>query len=316
MSERLRIIFMGTPDFAVKSLEALNQKFNIIAVITAPDKKRGRGQQIVPTPVKKYATEANIPVLQPTNLKDESFINELNALKPDLNVVVAFRMLPEVVWSLPMHGSVNLHASLLPEYRGAAPINHAIMNGEKETGVTTFFLEKTIDTGKIIDQKTVQISTDDNAGSLHDKLMNVGADLLVETVQKIENGTVQSIAQPDRTEKHAPKIFKENCKIDWSKPGNEIHNFIRGLSPYPAAWTTFSKNGKPFTVKIFSGKHIAKKSPAKRGTVSIEGDKLFLMLEDGIYEILELQPQSKKRMSAQDFIRGLQKNDKLELASE
>ncbi len=315
MSERLRIIFMGTPDFAVKSLDALHQQLNIIAVITAPDKKRGRGQQIVPTPVKKYATEAGIPVLQPTNLKDENFIIELKELKPDLNVVVAFRMLPEVVWSLPTHGSVNLHASLLPEYRGAAPINHAIMNGEKETGVTTFFLEKTIDTGKIIDQETVEITPDDNAGTLHDKLMNTGAELLVETVQKIENRTVQPKSQPDKIAKHAPKIFKENCEIDWRKPGQEVHNFIRGLSPYPAAWTTFAKNGKPFTAKIFKGKFHPESTNDETGAISIKEDKLFVKLEDGIFEILELQPQSKKRMPAQDFIRGLQKNDVLELVA-
>jgi methionyl-tRNA formyltransferase len=313
MSNQLRIIFMGTPDFAVKSLEALHKEFNIVAVITAPDKKRGRGQQVIPTPVKQYAVENGIPVLQPTNLKDEGFIKELESYNPDINAVVAFRMLPKSVWNLPKYGSINLHASLLPDYRGAAPINHAIINGEKQTGVTTFFLKDKIDTGNIIMQQKINIYPDDNAGSLHDKLMNTGADLLVKTMKQIESGDLQSRPQTTVCKKEAPKIFKEDCKIDWSKRGRDINNFVRGLSPYPAAWASFKRNDKPFTAKIFAGKYRSETSDQPVGTVITENEQFAVVLNKGIFEITEIQPQSKKRITGKEFLRGLQKGDTITL---
>jgi methionyl-tRNA formyltransferase len=313
MSTPLRILFMGTPDFAVKSLETLHQNFTIIGVVTAPDKKRGRGQKVVPTPVKEYAVANNIPVLQPTNLKDEHFVQQLTQLKPDLNVIVAFRMLPEVVWALPRLGSLNLHASLLPEYRGAAPINHAIMNGETETGVTTFFLRHEIDTGNIILQDKVPITYADNAGTVHDRLMVVGAELLKKTIENIENETISTIPQPQKIEKTAPKIFKENCEIDWFQPGEVIYNFVRGLSPYPTAWTVFKKNEKAFTVKIFKGKFLSEHHSETIGKLLIKNGVPTITVKGGFFEIHDLQPQSKKRITGEEFVRGLQNGDTLAL---
>ncbi|PLX15916.1 MAG: methionyl-tRNA formyltransferase [Salinivirgaceae bacterium] len=310
---KLRIIFMGTPDFAVKSLEALHKEFNIVAVITAPDKKRGRGQMVIPTPVKQYAYQQGIPIIQQTNLKDESFIKELSSYNPDINAVVAFRMLPKEVWNLPKYGSINLHASLLPDYRGAAPINHAIINGEKQTGVTTFFLREKIDTGNIIMQQKINIYPDDTAGTLHDKLMVSGAELLVKTMKQIETGDLQSRPQTTVCKKEAPKIFKEDCKIDWSKRGTDINNFVRGLSPYPAAWASFKRNNKPFTAKIFAGK-FHRETPTKPiGTVVAENGNFGVVLPKGLYEITEIQPQSKKRITGEEFLRGLQKGDVITL---
>ena len=304
---------MGTPDFAVKSLEALHKEFNIVAVITAPDKKRGRGQMVIPTPVKQYAYQQGIPIIQPTNLKDESFIKELSSYNPDINAVVAFRMLPKEVWNLPKYGSINLHASLLPDYRGAAPINHAIINGEKQTGVTTFFLREKIDTGNIIMQQKINIYPDDTAGTLHDKLMVSGAELLVKTMKQIETGDLQSRPQTTVCKKEAPKIFKEDCKIDWSKRGIDINNFVRGLSPYPAAWASFKRNNKPFTAKIFAGK-FHRETPTKPiGTVVAENGNFGVVLPKGLYEITEIQPQSKKRITGEEFLRGLQKGDVITL---
>ncbi|WP_462281035.1 methionyl-tRNA formyltransferase [Salinivirga cyanobacteriivorans] len=311
----MRIIFMGTPDFAVKSLETLNINYNVVAVVTAPDKKRGRGQKVIPTPVKEFATNAGLPVLQPTNLKDPEFIEILKSYNPDLNVVVAFRMLPEVVFNLPTHGSINLHASLLPDYRGAAPINHAIINGEKQTGVTTFFLDKKIDTGRIIMQHNVNIYPNDTAGTLHDKLMVTGASILSATVKEIEEGTAEAAPQIRKSDKSAPKIYKEDCEIDWSANGSVIHNFIRGLSPYPAAWTTFTRNGKPFTAKIYAGHFKRTNHEMAPGTVKVNENNLEVAVNKGWYEIKELQPQSKKRVTAEEFVRGLQKNDELKLAN-
>lgn len=313
MKNSVRIVFMGTPEFALKSLEALHAKFNIVGVVTAPDKKRGRGQKIIPTPIKEYAIENHIPVLQPTNLKDESFLAELLALKADLNVIVAFRMLPESVWNMPPLGSLNLHASLLPDYRGAAPINHAIINGENQTGVSTFFLQHQIDTGNVIMQKKIDVLPEDNAGTLHDKLMNTGAELLVKTIEAIENDTVQATPQAPINNKIAPKIFKNTCKIDWSKTGEEIHNFIRGLSPYPTAWTVFNRNGKPFSAKIFQGNFINQPNVQSDGTFIITDGKPAIVIQNGIYEIMDIQPESKKRVSGEDFIRGLQKDDIIKL---
>jgi len=304
---------MGTPEFALKSLEAIHEKFNIVGVVTAPDKKRGRGQKVIPTPVKEFAVAKNISVLQPTNLKDENFIKDLSDLKADLNVIVAFRMLPESVWNMPPLGSLNLHASLLPDYRGAAPINHAIINGETVTGVTTFFLQHEIDTGNIILQEKVDISPNDDAGTLHDKLMLVGAKLLVKTIENIDNDSITTTPQAPVNSKTAPKIFKETCEIDWSKSGTEIHNFIRGLSPYPAAWTTFYKNQQAITAKIFAGKFIDCQHNHPPRTFRIMDGKPQIVLNNGVYEILEIQPESKKRVSGEDFIRGLQKGDTINL---
>nr|AIA18585.1 methionyl-tRNA formyltransferase [uncultured bacterium] len=248
MTENLRIIFMGTPEFAVPSLEILVQhKINVVAVITAPDKPQGRGQKIVYSPVKECALKHGLTVMQPTNLKSPEFVEHLKSLKADLQIVVAFRMLPEVVWDMPVIGTFNLHASLLPQYRGAAPINWAIINGEKETGVTTFFLQQDIGTGSIIFQEKEEISDIDTAGTLYERLMNKGANLVLKTVQAIASKNYTSTPQPKAVEvNHAPKIFKETCEINWSNSAESVRNFIRGLSPYPSAWTTI--NGKLFKI--------------------------------------------------------------------
>src|SRR6267154_1917302 len=246
---RLRIIFMGTPEFAVPSLEALvENKFNVVAVVTAPDKPQGRGQKLIPSPVKECAQKHTIPILQPPNLKSPEFLQELRSFQATLQVVVAFRMLPETVWSMPPLGTINLHASLLPQYRGAAPINWAIINGEKETGVTTFFLKHEIDTGSIIFQEKEKINEDDDVGKLYERLMRRGSALVLKTVSAIKDGNVPSLPQDESVQiKHAPKIFKETCEVNWNQPSEAIINFVRGLSPYPAAWTNL--NGKVF--KLF-----------------------------------------------------------------
>lgn len=299
----LRIIFMGTPEFAVPSLEILvENKFNVVAVITAPDKPQGRGQKITFSPVKECALKHNIPVLQPTNLKSPQFVEELKSYKANLQVIVAFRMLPEVVWSMPALGTFNLHASLLPQYRGAAPINWAIMNGEKETGVTTFFLKHEIDTGSIIYQEKEVIHENDDAGTLYHRLMNKGAHLVLKTVQAIEAGNYPSQPQPAHTElKHAPKIFKETCQINWSQPAVHIHNFVRGLSPYPGAWTVL--NDKPF--KIFKTDTLPNQLNAEAGQFLTDNKTyLYIQTSIGCLSILELQPEGKKRMKIDEFFRG------------
>lgn len=253
MNKDLRIIYMGTPDFAVPSLEILVENgWNVVAVITAPDKPKGRGQKLIPSPVKAAALKHEIPVLQPTNLKSPEFIEELKGYRADVQVVVAFRMLPEVVWNMPPRGTFNLHASLLPDYRGAAPINWAIINGEEETGVTTFFLKHEIDTGSIIYQEKEPILPQDNIGSLYEKLMARGSKLVLKTIEAIDKGDVDTYGQDEaKALHHAPKIFKETCEIDWSKPARSIHNLVRGLSPYPAAWTTLQdKSCKIFATEI------------------------------------------------------------------
>jgi len=294
---------MGTPEFAVPSLEILvEHKFNVVAVITAPDKPQGRGQKITFSPVKECALKHNIPVLQPTNLKSPQFVEELKSYKANLQVVVAFRMLPEVVWSMPALGSFNLHASLLPQYRGAAPINWAIINGEKETGVTTFFLKHEIDTGSIIYQEKEVIHENDDAGTLYHRLMNKGAHLVLKTVQAIEAGNYPSQPQPAHTElKHAPKIFKETCQINWSQPAVHIHNFVRGLSPYPGAWTVL--NDKPF--KIFKTDTLPNQLNAEAGQFLTDNKTyLYIQTSIGCLSILELQPEGKKRMKIDEFFRG------------
>jgi methionyl-tRNA formyltransferase len=309
----LRIIFMGTPEFAVPSLEILLQnKFNVVAVITAPDKPQGRGQKLTPSPVKECGLKYNIPVLQPTNLKSPEFLEELKSYNANLQIVVAFRMLPEVVWAMPQLGTFNLHGSLLPQYRGAAPINWAIINGEKETGVTTFFLKHEIDTGSIIFQEKEIIKEDDDVGSVYERLMHKGATLVLKTVKAIEQGVYPAEPQTTSSEiKHAPKIFKETCQINWSQPSEQIRNFVRGLSPYPAAWTTL--NGKVF--KIFKCLLVTvdnHQSTVNGGLSTVDcgeyitDNKTYLHIKtsDGWISVEEFQPEGKKRMNIQEFFRG------------
>jgi methionyl-tRNA formyltransferase len=308
MSSTLRIVFMGTPTFAVGVLDKMvNDGLRIVGVVTATDKPAGRGQQLQQSAVKQFAIANNIPVLQPERLKDEQFIDDLKALNADLFVVVAFRMLPEVVWSMPPKGTINLHASLLPNYRGAAPINWAIMNGEQETGVTTFFIEKDIDTGNIISQTKVPITIDDTAGTLHDKLMTVGSALVVKTAKAIETGNIDAVSQTERLtgkEKDAPKLFKDITKIDWRKSVDQVVNHIRGLSPYPTAWCTIiTAQGEEKQLKI----HLAKSSDRPKSSVTEiikEGKNLFFPCGNGYVEVLELQLEGKRKMTTKDFLAG------------
>ncbi|HBX50009.1 MAG TPA: methionyl-tRNA formyltransferase [Bacteroidales bacterium] len=304
---------MGTPEFAVASLKALvDSHCNIVAVVTVPDKPAGRGQQIQKSPVKIYAEENNIPVLQPEKLKDPQFIETLKKLNANLQIVVAFRMLPEIVWNMPSKGTFNLHASLLPQYRGAAPINHAIINGETETGITTFFLQHEIDTGKIIFREKIEIEETDNAGTLHDKLMELGAYLVVKTVLAIENNSIQSILQDDLLKenpiiKPAPKIFKENCKINWNKSASEIYNFIRGLSPYPAAWTELiSEKNEITSMKIFECEISEEPSNGEAGMI-ISDNKNFIKVAcfDKFVLLKSVQLAGKKRLNVEELLRGL-----------
>jgi methionyl-tRNA formyltransferase len=299
----LRIVFMGTPEFAVPSLQILVQnRFPVVAVVTAPDKPKGRGQRLEPSPVKEFAVENGIKCLQPTNLKSSDFLDELKNLQANVQVVVAFRMLPEVVWAMPSLGTFNLHASLLPQYRGAAPINWAIINGEKETGVTTFFLAQEIDTGKIIFQEKEEISDDDDAGSLYERLMLKGAGLVLKTTQAIKAGRVQTMPQPDSQNlRPAPKIFKETCQIDWNQGSVQVRNFVRGLSPYPAARTTL--NGSEF--KVFKVSAASGSTSAGPGEMASDGkDFLRVKTGDGWVSLDELQQEGKKRMPIKDFLRG------------
>ena len=301
---RMKIVFMGTPDFAVASLDALVQaNFDVVAVVTAPDKPAGRGQKLSESAVKKYAVEKGIAVLQPEKLKNPEFIEQLKSYQADLQVVVAFRMLPEVVWNMPPKGTINLHGSLLPQYRGAAPINHAIINGEKESGVTTFFLTHEIDTGNIILSESTPIADNETAGDLHDKLMHIGANLLVKTLKAIEAGEVSEQPQPQSGNlKHAPKIFKEDCKIDWNNPAQMIYNLIRGLSPYPTAFTFLNDK----TLKIFKAE-IEHKEPGIVAGGFLTDGKTFLKFaaKDGFIKLLDIQYEGKKRMPIEDFLRGI-----------
>ncbi|AZI27835.1 MAG: methionyl-tRNA formyltransferase [Pedobacter agri] len=300
----MKIVFMGTPDFAVASLDALVQaNFDVVAVITAPDKPAGRGQKMNESAVKKYAIEKNIPVLQPEKLKNPEFLEQLKAYQADLQVVVAFRMLPEVVWNMPPKGTINLHGSLLPQYRGAAPINHAIINGEKESGVTTFFLTHEIDTGAIIQSASTPISDEETAGDLHDKLMHIGAELLVKTVTAIEKGDYTEQPQPQNDVlKHAPKIFKDDCKINWNNSSQQIFNLIRGLSPYPTAFTLLNDK----TLKIFKAE-LEDKEPAIVAGGFLTDGKTYLKFatKDGFIKLLDIQYEGKKRMAIEDFLRGM-----------
>lgn len=313
--ENLKIVFLGTPDFAVESLRRLyDENFNIVGVVTMPDKPAGRGHKMLQSPVKKFALENGLKLLQPVNLKDENFVNELRTLNADLFIVIAFRMLPKVVWQMPPLGTFNLHASLLPRYRGAAPINWAIINGDTETGVTTFFLKHEIDTGDIIQQERIPILPEDNVGSIHDKLMKLGADLTIDTVNHIIADDLKPLPQEallDQIEPTpAPKIYKDTCRIDWTNPASVIHNLIRGLSPYPAAWTTLTDGDTSTTLKIFKSKVLpADNLPA--GSVTNDNGHLIVSTGGGCLEIISLQPQGKKPMAAADFLRGARLSDPL-----
>lgn len=293
---------MGTPEFAVPSLSILvENKFRVVAVVTAPDKPQGRGKVLGESPVKTLAKKLSIEVLQPTNLKAPEFIDQLKALQADLQVVVAFRMLPEAVWSMPPKGTINLHASLLPQYRGAAPINWAIINGEQETGVTTFFLRQKIDTGSILFQEKEPIHADDDAGTLYGRLKTKGAQLVLKTVEAIASGNSASMEQSSVPNlKAAPKIFKESCEINWSQPSENILNFIRGLSPYPAAWTTL--NGKTF--KILRAKKAIQEDLTITPWKTDNKNYLYFRTSDGWVSVEELQPEGKKRMGVGEFLRG------------
>ncbi len=307
----LRIVFMGTPDFAVASLKALvDGGYNIAGVITSPDKPAGRGRKLHESAVKKFAVENNLHVLQPEKLKNPEFISELKSLQADLQVVVAFRMLPEMVWSMPPLGTFNLHASLLPQYRGAAPLNWAIINGEKETGVTTFLLKHEIDTGAILFQEKIAIGNNDTVGDIHDRLMEIGSGLVLKTVDALAEGNYAAIEQ-DKIHsgdlKHAPKIFKEDCKIDWTQSAEKIHNLTRGLSPYPAAWTELiDGDGNSLGMKVFATE-IDEACNEEAGTIDSEG-KSYLKVSTSDYwiRINELQLAGKKRMTVKDFLRGFQ----------
>lgn len=304
----LKIVFFGTPEFAVTSLDVLVKNgFNVAAVVTMPDKPAGRGKKIQMSDVKRYALEHDLPVLQPEKLKAPEFVDALRAIDADLFIVIAFRMLPEVVWGMPRLGTFNLHASLLPKYRGAAPINHAIINGEKETGITTFFLKHEIDTGDMIAQRSIAIGEDENAGELHDRLMMLGAEAVVDTVNAIIDGTLTTSPQPEGEFIAAPKIFKETCRIDWERPRKNLHDFIRGLAPYPAAWTRMiEQSGKPSDIKIFatSLKDIPSDISLLPGEALVKGKHLYAGTADGVLEILSLQPAGKRAMGADAFILG------------
>ena len=298
---------MGTPEFAVASLDALvGGGYNVVGVVTMPDKPAGRGYKMQFSAVKEYALAHNLPLLQPEKLKNEEFLDALRALHADLQIVVAFRMLPEVVWAMPPLGTFNLHGSLLPQYRGAAPINWAIINGEQETGVTTFFLQQEIDTGDLILQKRTPITDGDNAGTIHDRLMSIGAAAVVETVDCIIAGTAPKTPQPQGvTLKSAPKIFKETCRVDWTQSCYQIFNFVRGLSPYPAAWSVLHTDDKTIDIKLFEVTREPTAHTLQAGQVVCDGKNyLKVAVADGFVKIESLQPAGKKRMSAADWLRG------------
>ena len=301
----LRIVFMGTPDFAVTILKHLvDHNYNIVGVITAADKPAGRGRKLNESAVKKYALSENLKVLQPTNLKDESFLNELNSLEVDLQIVVAFRMLPKSVWQLPKFGTFNLHASLLPEYRGAAPIHWAIINGESKTGVTTFFIDEKIDTGEIILQEEINIAEDETVGTLHDKLMYLGADLVSKTVNAIAEGNIKTKKQPDLEEKQAPKLFPENTRIDWSKSINEIYNQIRGLNPFPAAWTVINNNEEQLKTKLYKVRKVTEEHGFEFGKIISSKNELKVAANKGFIIIDEIKIAGKKKLDSKSLLNG------------
>lgn len=305
----LKIVFLGTPDFAVESLRRLHEGgYNIVGVVTMPDKPAGRGHKLLHSPVKQYAEANGLHLMQPVKLKDQVFVDELRSLNADLFIVIAFRMLPEVVWSMPPMGTFNLHASLLPKYRGAAPINWAVINGDSETGVTTFFLKHEIDTGDILRQERIAIAPEDNVGDVHDRLMMLGADLTIDTVEHILAGDLRPIPQDeliaDIEPTPAPKIFKDTCHIDWTQPAGQIHNLVRGLSPYPAAWITLHRENEELTAKVFTTAVVDTAANDDAGTIKVDGDKLYIAAADHMVEIKELQLAGKRRMTAAEFLRG------------
>ncbi len=298
----MRIVFFGTPDFAAHSLQSLvNAGVNVVAVVTSPDKPAGRGMNLQSSAVKMCAVKNNLPVLQPFKLKDPEFVQELASYQADLQIVIAFRMLPEIVWNMPAKGTMNLHASLLPDYRGAAPINWAIINGEKKSGVCTFFLKHEIDTGDILLSREVEITPTMNAGELHDLLMQTGSELVIESVKKVESGNYSGIPQTPSSTKTAPKIFKEHCLIQFNQPAENVYNLIRGMSPYPAAY--FQLNGK--NMKVFKAEIKQSNQILEPGSIETDG-KSYLQIKcaDDFISLLEVQPESKKRMSIEDFLRG------------
>ncbi|RZJ67743.1 MAG: methionyl-tRNA formyltransferase [Flavobacterium sp.] len=305
--KKLRIVFMGTPEFAVGILDAIVKAgHDVVGVITATDKPAGRGQKIKYSAVKEYALENGLTLLQPPNLKDEEFLGELKALDANLQVVVAFRMLPKAVWAMPELGTFNLHASLLPDYRGAAPINWAIINGETKTGVTTFFIDEKIDTGAMILKKEIKIGENETAGELHDRLMEIGKEAVTETLHKISEGTAATTIQNDMSElKTAYKLDRDNCKIDWTKPASEIHNLIRGLSPYPAAWCWFTDNGSEQNVKIYESRVVLEVHDKPIGTIVSGKKEIKIAVADGFIQIISLQLPGKKKMTAQELLNGI-----------
>ena len=305
--EKLRIVFMGTPDFAVGILDTIyKNNYDIVGVITAPDKPAGRGQKVSMSAVKEYALEKNLRLLQPTNLKSEDFLAELKSLDANLQVVVAFRMLPEVVWKMPKLGTFNLHASLLPEYRGAAPINWAIINGETKTGVTSFFIDDKIDTGAMILSKETEIGANETAGELHDRLMHLGSETVLETLQLIESGKAITTLQENNADvKTAYKLNKENCKINWSQSGQTIFNLIRGLSPYPAAWTFIKDGEQEWNVKIYLASFEEKAHSETIGQITTTKKEIFIATKDGLLKIESLQFPGKKRMLAHELLNGI-----------
>lgn len=311
--KEIRIVFMGTPDFAVESLKALiENEYHVVGVITAPDKPAGRGRQLSESAVKQYAVQQNLKVLQPEKLKNPEFIAELESLKADLQIVVAFRMLPDMVWNMPPFGTFNLHASLLPQYRGAAPLNWAIINGETETGATTFLLSHEIDTGRIIFQEKLTIGENDTVGDLHDRMMGIGAGLVLKTVDAIVEETIKPVDQEELIDhsvriKQAPKIFKDECRIDWTKDTESVRNLIRGLSPYPAAWTELEHHGKGevLTAKIFAVTRDNSSLSAAPGILQTDGKKfLKIACPDGWLSITDIQLSGKKRMKTDELLRG------------
>ena len=302
----LRIVFMGTPDFAVQTLKTiLDHNYNVVGVITAPDRPAGRGRKLNESAVKTFAKEKGLHILQPTNLKNEDFLDELKALNANLQIIVAFRMLPKIVWDMPKHGTFNLHASLLPNYRGAAPINWAIINGETKTGVSTFFIDEKIDTGEMILQKEIEIDPTENAGSLHDKLMHIGSDLVIDTIKLIETGNVNTTPQPeDAISKTAYKLDRDNCKINWEADLDQIFNQIRGLSPYPAAWSILKNEDEELDVKIYKSEKESENHNLTTGTVIFDKSSIKVAVKGGFISILEIKLPGKRNMDVKSLLNG------------
>ena len=304
--QELKIVFMGTPEFAVGQLDAIMEAgYNVVGVVTVPDRPAGRGKKLTPSAVKLYAESRNLPVLTPEKLRDEEFLTALKNWNADLFVVVAFRMLPRVVWGMPAMGTFNLHASLLPEYRGAAPINHAIINGEKKTGVTTFLLDEDIDTGLIIKQESIDITDEDDFGTMYEKLMMLGRGVTIDTIELLRTGSACPTPQvTDGSEHHASKIFKEDCLIDWNKKASDVVNLIRGLSPIPCAYSILDAQGKALNIKIYKATASDKTSDGTCGKILIEGRRMYVSAADYYVELLEIKPEGKKQMKTADFLNG------------